>query len=101
MDVEHGSFTPIVMSALGGMGRESTKFFARLSEMISEKRHQPYSLVSAWIRRKLSFAIINSVCVCIRGSRSLVYDTNLEKSIEKDPRFSEGQLKNLSRVYFI
>ena len=93
MDVEHGSFTPIVMSALGGMGRESTKFFARLSEMISEKRHQPYSLVSAWIRRKLSFAIINSVCVCIRGSRSLVYDTNLEKSIEKDPRFSEDSSK--------
>ena len=93
MDVEHGSFTPIVMSAIGGMGRESTKFFVRLSEIISEKRHEPYSLISAWIRRKLSFALINSVCVCIRGSRSLVYQTNFETSIEKDPMVSEVSLK--------
>ena len=61
MDVEHGSFTPIVMSALGGMGRESTKFFVRLSEIILENRHQPYSLISAWIRRKLLLLLFASV----------------------------------------
>ena len=76
MDVEYGSFTPIMMLALGGMGRESTKFFVRLNEIILEKGHQPYSLISAWMRRKLSFALINSVCVCIRGGRfiSLRYE---------------------------
>ena len=93
MDVEHGSFTPIVMSALGGMGRESTKFFVRLSEIISEKRYQPNSLVSVWIRRKLPFALINSVCVCKRGSRSLVYYKNLKTSIEKDQMVSEVSSK--------
>ena len=38
LQVEHGTFTPLVMSITDGMGRESQKFYARLSEMISEKR---------------------------------------------------------------
>ena len=38
MQIEHGSFTPLVMSVTGGMSRECRKFYVRLSEMISEKR---------------------------------------------------------------
>ena len=38
MQVEHGTFIPLVRSASGGMGRESRKFYAHLSEMIAEKR---------------------------------------------------------------
>ena len=34
LEVEHGSFTPLVMTALGGMGREGSKFYSRLSESI-------------------------------------------------------------------
>ena len=49
IDVENGSFTPIVMSVLGGMARESTKLFVRLNEIIPEKGHQQYSLISPWI----------------------------------------------------
>ena len=36
--IEHGTFTPLVMSATGGIGRESSTFYSRLSELISEKR---------------------------------------------------------------
>ena len=88
LQVEHGSFTPIVLSATGGMGRESKKFFSRLSEMISEKRKQPYAMVSSWIRRKLSFALIKCVCICIRGSRN-VSDSYLVDSIQQDVKSSE------------
>ena len=63
MDVEHGSFTPIVMSAIGPMGRESTKFFVGLSEIISETRHQPYSLISAYFDRKEIVICINKLCL--------------------------------------
>ena len=38
LHVEHGSFTPLVMTALGGMGREASKFYSPLSESIVEKR---------------------------------------------------------------
>ena len=34
------TFTPLVMSAPGGMGRESQKFYARLSDMIFEERQK-------------------------------------------------------------
>ena len=40
LEVEHGSFTPLVMTALGGMGREASKFYSRLSESIAEKRKE-------------------------------------------------------------
>ena len=30
MQVEHGTFTPLVMSATGGIGRESSKFYSRV-----------------------------------------------------------------------
>ena len=38
LEVEHGSFTPLVMTALGRMGREASKFYSRLSESIAEKK---------------------------------------------------------------
>ena len=89
LQVEHGSFTPLVMSASGGMGRECSKFYARLSEMLAEKRNQNFSITSSWIRRKICFALMNSVCMCIRGSRS-VFHSNLESSLSSvDPVVSE------------
>ena len=36
--VEHGTFTSLVLPATWGMGQESSKFYARLSELISEKK---------------------------------------------------------------
>ena len=59
MQVEHGTFTPLVMSATGGMERESSKFYSGLSELISEKRETSYSIVETWIGRKIIFALIN------------------------------------------
>ena len=52
LEVEQGSFTPIVMSATGGMARESKKNYARLSEMVSEKRNQPYPYSSCMDKEK-------------------------------------------------
>ena len=40
LEVEHGSFTPLIMTALGGMGREASKCYSRLSESIAEKRKE-------------------------------------------------------------
>ena len=88
MQVEHGSFTPLVLSAFAGMGRECRKFYARLAHMISDKRQQNLSLISTWIRRKICFALMKSICVCLRGSRT-VFSTYLESSIAKDAEVSE------------
>ena len=71
-DVEHGVFTPLVLSTTGGMGKEATTFYKRLADMIAQKRQHPYS-VMGWLRCRLSFASLRSSIMCIRGSRSSLY----------------------------
>ena len=36
--IEHGSFTPVILSAYGGYGRETTCFVSKLIEKIAEKQ---------------------------------------------------------------
>ena len=71
MQVENGSFTPLVFTVNGSMGREASKFYKRLAEVLCEKRNEPYSLTMSWIRRKISFSLMRSVIMCLRGSRSI------------------------------
>ena len=52
LKVEHGTVTPLVMSTIAGMGRVSRKFYARLSEIIFEKRKENYAFIVSWIRKK-------------------------------------------------
>ena len=75
MQTGHGSLTPLVMSATGGMKRDCRKFYARLSEMINEKRDVNYSTIATWIRRKITFSLIKSIGLCTRGSRSTFSST--------------------------
>ena len=77
MQVEHGTFTPLVMCATGGIGRESSKFYSWLSELISEKRESSYNIVATWIRRKIISALTKSIGVCLRGSRSVFHREKL------------------------
>ena len=52
IEIEHRSFTPLLMSATGGMGRECKKFYSGLAEMISSKRNTGYNITVAWIRKR-------------------------------------------------
>ena len=69
LQVEHGRFTPLVMSSNGGFGRECGRFFSKLTDQIAEKRKQPYSITSSWIKRKMIFSLLRSIGLCLRGSR--------------------------------
>ena len=70
MEIENGTFTPLVFSATGGAGRECRKFCKRLAEMISEKKKSRYSETVTWVNRKINFAIMKALHICVRGSRS-------------------------------
>ena len=78
LQVENGTFTPLVFSTHGGMGRECKKFYQRLTEMIAEKRDIPNSVATKYVRTRMSFSLLRSTLVCVRGSRSLkkVFDLN-------------------------
>ena len=67
--IEHGSFTPVVLSAFGGFGRETSKFVAKLIEKISVKHDIPTSIVANYVRTKISFELVRSQVMCIRGAR--------------------------------
>ena len=55
LQVEHGSFTPLVMSATGRMSRECKKFYSRLAEIICKKIKTNYNLTITWSKEKLHF----------------------------------------------
>ena len=44
LQVEHRSFTPLVMSTTRGMSRECQKFYSPLTEMICKKRKTNYNV---------------------------------------------------------
>ena len=69
-DIKHGVFTPLVLSATGGMGHEATTFYKRLAYGITLKEDKPYSSVIGWIGCRLWFSILCSAILCIRGTWS-------------------------------
>lgn len=69
-EVEHSTFTPLVLSTTGGMGRATTTFYKRLATMLSEKRDVPYSKMIGWIRCRMSFSLVRASVMSIRGARS-------------------------------
>ena len=44
-EVERGSFTPLVFSSLGGMGKAATVIYRHLANCLSDKWNSPYSLI--------------------------------------------------------
>ena len=70
IDVEHGSFTPLVLPATGGMGQAATVAYKRMASLLAEKRGQPYCKTMGWLRCVLNFSLIRSAIQCIRGARS-------------------------------
>ena len=73
---EHGSFTPLVFSINGGMSKECKTFHKHLADKIAVKTGQQYEHVISWIRCKLSFVVMRSALLCLRGSRTVNINTD-------------------------
>ena len=70
IQVEKGTFTPIVFSTFGGMGPEAERFHKRLAELIAQKRNETYSNVVNYIRTRLRFCLLKCVLLSVRGTRT-------------------------------
>ena len=44
-EVERGSFTPLVLSSSGGMGKAAIVMYCRLANLLSDKWNSLYSLI--------------------------------------------------------
>ena len=87
IDVEHGTFTPLVFGTNGGFGKECELFIAKLAEKLSIKTDESYAAVITWLRTKLSFSILKSVNVCVRGSRR-PFKNSLQEEVVGDFRLN-------------
>ena len=70
LEVDRGSFTPLIFSTTGGMGRECSSFIHALATMLAEKCDQPFSNVinrdlteATTLRRRRRLHIIFNVVV--------------------------------------
>ena len=71
MEVEQATFTPLVFTTTGGIAQKSQVYHKRLVELLSTKKGEDYSSTMSWIRNRISFAILRTSLLCLRGSRSM------------------------------
>ena len=63
-EVEHGVF-----STSGGMGPKSNMAYKTIASMIAQKHDKTYSKTFHWIRCKLSYSLLHSAIMCLRGEK--------------------------------
>ena len=81
LDVEHGTFTPLVFGTNGGLGKECGDFIKNLGLKIAEQEDEKFSIIMSWLRTKLSFEIVKSVLLCVRGSRTPFRKQNVDSYV--------------------
>ena len=89
-EIEHCSFTPLVMSSTGGLGPATTSTYKRLATLLSAKWDQPYSLTMSWLRCRLSFSLLHSSIQAIRGACSSAGSASKFVSLPIDLVISES-----------
>ena len=61
----------MVFSSYGGSSPETERFIKELAEKLAKKQQLEMSVVTSWLRTKISFTLLRSCILCIRGSRSI------------------------------
>ena len=96
LEVEKGTFTPLVFSTTGGMGMEAEIFVKRLAKKMTMKdQSSDYSNNMSFVRRRLRFDLLRTTLIAIRGFRGKLpqkitaaqkiteLDLEMERSIEQ------------------
>ena len=79
LNVEHGDFNPLVFTTTGAMAPQCQIVVRKLAERISERQAIQRSVVSGWLRCRLSFALLRTTLLCVRGTRKS--KTNFENNV--------------------
>src|SRR6476646_8110453 len=67
------------------MAPKSHLVLKRLAEKLSKKQNLSFSVVSGWLRCRLSFALLRTTLLCVRATRQKkgVCDNNIEIAVVK------------------
>ena len=83
MQVEHGIFMCLVLTATGGIGQE-LRFLAEQSSMANE-----IHACTQLITDKITFTLIKSISMCLRGIRSVFHKIKLKQPIKDNKVLSK------------
>ena len=84
LDGESGSFTPFVFTTNGWVSTETIQFYRRLSKLLCEKSDVSNGDASAWVKWQISFSLLRTSIICIRGSWSKKYNSPTEARMDID-----------------
>ena len=69
LEIEKSTFTPLVFTATGGCGRKCDLVLKKLASMISAKTGNTFSSVMHYIRTEISFTLLRTCIISLRGWR--------------------------------
>ena len=67
--VEQGAFMPLIFCTAGGMSPKTQVVYNRIAEVMADKKGEPRGYFTAWLIVRLSFALLRSSLLCLRGNR--------------------------------
>ena len=76
------------------MGKAATLMYRRLANLLSDKWNSSYSLIMDWLQCSLSFSLLRSSLMCLRGSGSSSGSPGVPAAI--DLVIAEGRLATSS-----
>ena len=94
LNVDGGTFTPLVFSAMGGAGPAASTFLKCLADKIATKKSTTYAQALGWLRCRLSFALLRSSLLCLRGARSIRPSDAPPEPRQPDLAMVEAQIKS-------
>ena len=65
LQIEKGTFTPVVLSCTGGTAPEADRFIKRLAAKLSMKKNVRYSQVVSFIRRRICFDVLKTCIISL------------------------------------
>ena|ERR1700750_1244956 len=75
-DVEHADFNPLVFTTVGAMAPQSQIVMKKLAEKLGGKKGVNQAVVTGWLRVRLSFALLRTTLLCVRGTRRKKFASN-------------------------
>ena len=67
--MERATFTPVVFSTTGGIGKEAQILLKKIAEKTSRKSGQQYSDVMKFLRVRVRFDLLKTTIIVLRGAR--------------------------------
>ena len=68
-------------------------YHSRLAQLIAIKKGEQYAKTISWIRTRTSFALLRSVLVCLRGSRTWRVPCDI-KNVDVDVEVVEAAIQS-------